>query len=110
MSQFVLYRTDDGHDRIELRVEDGTAWLSLNQLSALFERDKSVISRHIANILEDGELLEDSVVANYATTAADGKTYKVDHYNLDMILAVGYRVRSSRVPRKYRPMLDEYEI
>lgn len=96
MSQFVLYRTEDGRDRIELRVERETAWLSLNQLSDLFERDKSVISRHIANILEDGELVEESVVANFATTAADGKTYQVDHYNLDMVLAVGYRVRSPR--------------
>ncbi len=96
MSQFVLYKTEDGRDRIELRLEHETAWLSLNQLSALFERDKSVISRHVANILDDGELDAESVVANYATTAADGKTYQVDHYNLDMILAVGYRVRSPR--------------
>jgi len=96
MSEFVLYRTEDGRDRIELRVERETAWLSLNRLSELFDRDKSVISRHIANILDDGELAEKSVVANFATTAADGKTYQVDHYNLDMILAVGYRVRSPR--------------
>ena len=96
MSQFVLYKTEDGRDRIELRLERETAWLSLNQLSALFERDKSVISRHVANILDDGELDAKSVVANYATTAADGKTYQVDHYSLDMILAVGYRVRSPR--------------
>lgn len=96
MNQFVLYRTEDGRDRIELRVEHQTAWLSLNQLADLFERDKSVVSRHITNILEDGELVEESVVANFATTAADGKTYQVDHYNLDMILAVGYRVRSPR--------------
>lgn len=96
MSGFVLYRTEDGRDRIDLRMEHETAWLSLNQLAALFERDKSVISRHIANILDDGELAADAVVANFATTAADGKTYQVDHYNLDMILAVGYRVRSTR--------------
>jgi hypothetical protein len=96
MSQFVLYKTEDGRDRIELRLESKTAWLSLNQLAALFERDKSVMSRHIANILEDEELDAESVVANFATTAADGKTYQVDHYNLDMILAVGYRVRSTR--------------
>lgn len=96
MSEFVLYTTEDGRDRIDLRLEHETAWLSLNQLAALFERDKSVISRHIANILDDGELVADAVVANFATTAADGKTYQVDHYNLDMILAVGYRVRSTR--------------
>ena len=96
MSQFVLYKTEDGRSRIELRLESQTAWLSLNQLAALFERDKSVISRHITNILEDEELDADSVVANFATTAADGKTYQVDHHSLDMILAVGYRVRSPR--------------
>jgi len=96
MNQFVLYKTEDGRDRIELRLESKTAWLSLNQLAALFERDKSVMSRHIANIFEDGELDAAAVVANFATTAADGKTYQVDHYNLDMILAVGYRVRSPR--------------
>jgi hypothetical protein len=96
MSEIILYTTEDGRDRIELRAQDETVWISLNRLADLFERDKSVISRHIANIFEDGELVEDSVVANYATTAADGKTYQVNHYNLDMILAVGYRVRSPR--------------
>lgn len=92
----ILYTTEDGRDRIELRAQEGTVWLSLNRIADLFERDKSVISRHIANIFDDGELAENSVVANYATTAADGKTYQVDHYNLDMILAIGYRVRSPR--------------
>lgn len=92
----ILYTTEDGRDRIELRAQDGTVWLSLSRIADLFERDKSVISRHIANIFDDGELAEDSVVAKFATTAADGKTYQVDHYNLDMILAVGYRVRSPR--------------
>jgi hypothetical protein len=92
----ILYTTEDGRDRIELRAQDGTVWLSLNRIADMFERDKSVISRHIANILDDGELTADSVVANFATTAADGKTYQVDHYNLELILAVGYRVRSAR--------------
>jgi len=113
MSQFVLYKTEDGRDRIELRLESKTAWLSLNQLAALFERDKSVMSRHIANIFEDGELDAGSVVANFATTAADGKTYQVDHYNLDMILAVGYRVRSPRGVQFRRwasTVLSEYLI
>lgn len=93
---FILYSTEDGRDRIELRAQDGTVWLSLNRIADLFERDKSVISRHIENIFEDRELVESSVVANFATTAADGKTYQVNHYNLDMILAVGYRIRSPR--------------
>ncbi len=96
MSDLILYTTDDGKAQIELRAEGGTAWMSLNRLAELFERDKSVISRHIANIFADGELDAESVVAEYATTARDGKTYQVAHYNLDMILAVGYRVRSPR--------------
>ena len=73
-----------------------TCWLSLNQLADLFQRDKSVISRHIKNIFDEGELVRKAVVANFATTATDGKTYQVDHYNLDVIISVGYRVRSHR--------------
>ncbi len=93
---FVLYTTEDGRDRIELRAQNGTVWLSLNRIADLFERDKSVISRHIANIFDDRELAEDSVVANFATTAADGKTYQVEYFNLDVIISVGYRVKSRR--------------
>lgn len=66
----------------------------LDQMTKLFGRDKSVISRHIKNIFEDNELKRDSVVANFATTASDGKTYHVDYYNLDVIISVGYRVKS----------------
>jgi len=94
--EIILYATEDGAAEIQLRAVDGTVWLSLSQMSDLFGRDKSVISRHIKAILDDGELNPDSVVARYATTAADGKTYQVDHYRLEMILAVGYRVRSPR--------------
>jgi hypothetical protein len=96
MSELILYTTEDGKARIEIRADNGMAWMPLNRLGELFERDKSVISRHISNILDDGELDADSVVAEYATTARDGKTYQVTHYNLDMILAIGYRVRSPR--------------
>lgn len=96
MSDLILYTTDDGKAQIALRAEGGTAWMPLSRLADLFERDKSVISRHITKIFEDGELDEESVVAEYATTASDGKTYQVTHYNLDMILAIGYRVRSPR--------------
>lgn len=91
-----LYQTEDGRSRIEVRLHDNTVWLSLNQISDLFQRDKSVISRHIKNIFAEGELRRESVVAYFATTAADGKTYDVDHYNLDVIISVGYRVRSHR--------------
>lgn len=94
--ELILYTSPDGAARIQLRAVEGTVWLSLNQLADLFGRDKSVISRHIKAVLEEGELVVDSVVARYATTAADGKTYQVDYYSLDMILAVGYRVRSER--------------
>ena len=94
--EFILYNTEDGRTQVQLRAVGGTAWLSLNQIADLFGRDKSVISRHIKAVFEDEELSQDSVVARYATTASDGKTYQVDHYSLDMILAVGYRVRSER--------------
>ena len=73
-----------------------TVWLSLDQMADLFQRDKSTISRHIKNIFREGELDRNSVVANFATTAADGKTYQVDYYNLDVIISVGYRVKSLR--------------
>jgi hypothetical protein len=94
--EFLLYQTEDGRSRIECRLRDETLWLSLNQISELFDRDKSVISKHLKNIFEEGELVRDSVVAQNATTAADGKTYQVDHYRLEAVLAVGYRVRSAR--------------
>lgn len=93
--ELILYRADDGAAEIQLRAIGGRVWLSLNQMADLFERDKSVISRHIKAVFDEGELTE-SVVARYATTAADGKTYQVDYYALKMILAVGYRVRSQR--------------
>ena len=94
--EFLLYQTEDGRSRIECRLRDETLWLSLNQISELFDRDKSVMSKHLKNIFEEGELARDSVVAQNATTAADGKTYQVDYYRLEAVLAVGYRVRSAR--------------
>lgn len=94
MSEIILYTTDDGSIRLNVTLDKETVWLSLDQLSALFGRNKSTISRHIKNIFEEGELQKDSVVAKYATTAADGKTYQVDYYNLDVIISVGYRVKS----------------
>lgn len=92
----ILYVAADGAARIQLRAQEGTVWLSLMQISDLFGRDKSVISRHIKSVLEEAELDSDAVVAQHATTATDGKTYQVDHYRLEMILAVGYRVRGPR--------------
>lgn len=90
----IIYQTSDGTIKIDVLFHEESVWLSLNQMSTLFGRDKSVISRHIKNIFEEGELTANSVVAKYATTASDGKVYQVDYYNLDIIISVGYRIRS----------------
>jgi hypothetical protein len=95
-SQVILYHTEDGKARLEVRFAGETVWLTLNQLAELFQRDKSVISRHIRNVFEEGELPRERVVAKFATTAADGKTYQVEYFNLDVIISVGYRVKSLR--------------
>jgi hypothetical protein len=95
-SEFLLYQTQDGALRVEVHFDGETVWLSLSQMAELFQRHKSVVSRHIKNIFEEGELQRSSVVANLATTAADGKTYQVEYFNLDVIISVGYRVKSLR--------------
>ena len=95
-SEVIIYQTEDGLTKIEVNMKDDTVWLSLEQMADLFQRNKSTISRHIKNIFSDGELKRDSVVANFATTASDGKTYQVDYYNLDVIISVGYRVKCLR--------------
>ena len=94
--EIIIYQTDDGLTKINVNMQEETVWLSLDQMAELFQRDKSTISRHIKKIFEEGELQRDSVVANFATTAADGKVYTVDYYNLDVIISVGYRVKSQR--------------
>lgn len=94
--QLILYQTTDGENKIEVTLADDTVWLTIDQMAELFQRNKSTISRHIKNVLESGELQETSVVAFFATTASDGKTYQVNYYNLDMIISVGYRVNSYR--------------
>lgn len=95
-SKIIMYTTEDGLTKIEVTMDEDTVWLSLVQIAELFQRNKSTISRHIKNIFSEGELDQNSVVANFATTAADGKNYKVDYYNLDVIISVGYRVKSLR--------------
>ncbi len=95
-NEIAIYKADELSIKLEVKVENETVWLSLNQISELFERDKSVISRHISNIFKEGELVKKSVVAKNATTAQDGKIYQVDFYNLDVIISVGYRVKSKR--------------
>lgn len=92
----LLYQTEDGKTQVEVTLENETVWLSIDQMAELFQRNKSTISRHIKGVLESGELDADSVVAFFATTAADGKQYNVAYYNLDMIISVGYRVNSHR--------------
>lgn len=94
MSEFLIYQTEGGKTQISVVLENETLWLSQKQLTELFGKAKGTISEHIKHIFEDGELQEDSVVRFYRTTAADGKNYEVAHYNLDMVLALGYRVRS----------------
>ena len=85
-----------GKIAVDVRFYDESVWLTLDQMATLFERDKSTISRHIKNIFTEGELVRNSVVANFATTASDGKEYQVDYYNLDVVISVGYRVKSLR--------------
>ncbi len=94
--EVALFEAPDGQIRLDVRLERETVWLSLNQMADLFGRDKSVISRHLRNIFAAGELDRAAVVAKNATTAADGKTYQVEYFDLDAILSVGYRVNSKR--------------
>jgi len=96
MGDILIYKSSDDRTQIEVKFENETVWLSLNQIAGLFGRDKSVISKHLKNIFESEELVKNSVVAKNATTAADGKTYEVEYYNLDAIISVGYRVNSIR--------------
>ena len=95
-SRFLLYQTSDGQTRLEVRLENETVWLSQNQMAELFQTTKQNVSLHIRNIFKEGELPEGSVVKEYLTTAADGKSYKTSFYNLDVIISVGYRVKSHR--------------
>jgi hypothetical protein len=95
-SQILFYQSEDGSSRIEVRLDVGTVWLTQALIAELYQTTKQNASLHIRNILEEGELSEGSVVKEYLTTAADGKSYRTKYYNLDMILAIGYRVRSHR--------------
>jgi hypothetical protein len=94
MDPIVIYQSEDGRTRIDVRLEDQTVWLNQKQLTELFGKAKGTISEHIKHVFEDNELDEWAVVRLFRTTAADGKAYEVAHYNLDMVLALGFRVRS----------------
>jgi hypothetical protein len=95
-SELVLYQTEDGSTRVEVRLENETVWLTQNQMAELFESSVPNVSIHIRNIFKEGELRQDSVVKEFLTTAADGKNYQTRFYNLDVIISVGYRVKSLR--------------
>ena len=97
MSDIVIFESDAR--AVEVRLEGEPLWLTLQQIADLFGRDKSVVSRHLRNVFAAGELAREAVVAKNATTAADGKSYPVEYFNLDVIISVGYRVNSSRTTR-----------
>lgn len=94
MSELILYTTEDGQSKIQLRADNGTVGLTQLEMAELFLTSKQNIAKHLKAIFADGELNQDSVVNQWLTTASDGKKYRIAHYNLDAILAVGYRVRS----------------
>ena len=95
-SSIVLYQTEDGRTRIECRFENDTIWLTQRLMAELFQRDVRTINEHIQNVFSEGELRADAVIRNFRITASDGKSYETQHYNLDAIIAVGYRVKSPR--------------
>jgi len=111
--ELILYQTEDGQTEVSLQAIDGTVWLTQEEVADLFGKARSTVTEHIQNILSDGELSENSVCRNFRRTAADGKDYNVTYYNLDMILAVGFRVRSHRAVqfRKWaNTILKEYLV
>ena len=95
----IIYQTDDGAVKVDVRMQDDTVWLSQQQMAELYQTSKSNVSEHIKHIFEEGELQEDSVVRKFRTTASDGKNYNTAFYNLDMIISLGYRVKSSVATR-----------
>lgn len=112
-SEIIIYQTEDGYTKIDVKFEDETVWLTQAQLCELYQTSKSNISEHIKHIFEEEELDEESVVRKFRTTAADGKSYNTIHYNLDMIISLGYRVKS-KIATNFRrwatERLKEYMI
>jgi hypothetical protein len=105
-SEIVLYQTEDGRTRLEVRLENESVWLSLNQLAELFQRDKSVVSRHIKNVFDEGELQPAATVAKCATVQTEGAkqvSRDIEFYNLDVIISVGYREFVSRLAGALQP-------
>lgn len=94
--QILIYKASDGETQIDVQLQNETIWLNRQQLSILFDRDIKTIGKHLNNVFKEGELEQKTVVAKFATTAKDGKSYETEHYNLDVIISVGYRVKSKR--------------
>ena len=94
--EIIIYQNSNGNIKIDVRLEDETVWLTQAHLCNLFQKSKPTISEHISNIFKEGELTEDSVVRKFRTTAPDGKSYDTKFYNLDVIISVGYRVKSKQ--------------
>lgn len=97
--EVLVYQASDGSVRVDVRLDRETVWLTQDQMSQLFGRERSVVTKHIRNVFREGELAPEAVCAKFAHTAADGKTYQVDHYNLDVVISVGYRVKSAQGTR-----------
>ncbi len=95
-NNIIIYNTDDGKAKVVLYAKDGNIWMNQSQMAELFDTSVPNISMHISNVLKEGELNQNSVIKDYLTTASDGKNYNVTFYSLDMILAIGFRVRSKR--------------
>ena len=96
MSEIVIYKSDTNQIEVSVQLDKDTVWLNRNQLATLFDRDVKTIGKHLSNVFKEGELHKSSVVAKFATTASDGKTYQTEHYNLDVIISVGYRIKSQQ--------------
>ena len=99
VGQFLVYATEDGRTKLDVRLENETVWLSQQHLAELFQTSKQNVGQHLKNIFKERELSEISVVKNFFTTAADGKEYRTNYYNLDAIISVGYRVKSAVATR-----------
>ena len=110
---FLIYQTENGVTKIDVRIQDDTVWLTQQQMAELYQSSKSNVSEHIKHIFEDGELVEEAVVRKIRTTASDGKNYSVTYYNLDMIISLGYRIKSivaTRFRKWATERLKEYMI
>ena len=111
--EIVIYQTDNGDTKIDVRFVDETVWLTQAQLCELYQTSKSNVNEHIKNIFEEGELEENSVVRKFRTTASNGKNYNVSYYNLDMIISLGYRIKSisyfSEISGKWKSKYNEYQ-